>query len=106
LAALTGHPSFVTIRAASDTYVGFLPKASMDRIVEKYPRVLMTLAKRLTATLSPMVRHIDFALEWVQVTAGKVLFRQNDPVSDCIYVVLNGRLRSIEERRGKSIFLI
>ncbi|CAB4407419.1 unnamed protein product [Rhizophagus irregularis] len=32
LAALTGFPSFVNIRASTDTYVGFLPKQSLNKI--------------------------------------------------------------------------
>lgn len=64
--------------------------------------MLLTLAKRLVTRISSLVVHIDFALEWVHVNAGKVLFRQGDQNSDCIYIVLNGRLRSIEERKHKS----
>ncbi|RHZ78801.1 hypothetical protein Glove_156g41 [Diversispora epigaea] len=97
LAALTGFPSFVNIRASTDTYVGFLPKNSLNRIMERNPNVLLTLAKRLIRLLSPLVLHIDFALDWVQVNAGQVLYRKGD-LSDSIYIVLNGRVRTINER--------
>ena len=40
--------------------------------------------------------HVDFALEWVQVPAGQILYKQQEE-SDSIYVMLNGRLRSITE---------
>ncbi|RKP23278.1 hypothetical protein SYNPS1DRAFT_24704, partial [Syncephalis pseudoplumigaleata] len=96
LSALTGHSSFVNVRASTDTFVAYLPKESLDRMVERYPNVLLTLAKRLITVLSPLVLHIDFALEWVQVNAGQILYQQRDD-SDSIYVVLNGRLRSITE---------
>src|SRR5699024_8078871 len=56
----------------------------------------MTLAKRLTSLLPPLLLHIDFALEWVQVNAGQVIYHQGDE-SDAIYLVLNGRLRSVLE---------
>ena len=65
--------------------------------MERYPLILLTLAKRLITQLSPLVIHIDFALEWGQVNSGQVLCREGDP-SDSIYIVLNGRLRSIRER--------
>ncbi|KAJ3192281.1 phosphatidylcholine and lysophosphatidylcholine phospholipase [Irineochytrium annulatum] len=100
LAAMTGHVSFVTIRAKTDAQVGFLPKAALDRFVERYPNVLLTLSKRLITQLSPLVIHIDVALEWGSVNAGQVLYRQND-LSEAIYLVLNGRLRAIAERKGK-----
>jgi lysophospholipid hydrolase len=93
---ILGHASFVTIRAKTDAQVGFLPKASLDRYMERYPNVLLTLAKRLITQLSPLVLHIDVALDWAHANAGQVLFRQGDP-SDSIYMVLNGRLRSIVE---------
>jgi lysophospholipid hydrolase len=97
LAVMTGHPSFVTIRAKTDCHLGFLPKHYLDRYIEKYPNVLLTLAKRLITQLSPLVLHIDVALEWGTVNSGQVLCRQGE-ASDSIYIVLNGRLRSIAER--------
>jgi lysophospholipid hydrolase len=41
-----------------------------------------------------LILHIDFALEWVQVDAGQVIYHQGDE-SDAIYIVLNGRLRLV-----------
>jgi lysophospholipid hydrolase len=55
LASVTGHPSFVNVRAEFDCTVGFLSKASLDRIIEKYPSVLFMLARRLTCHLSPLM---------------------------------------------------
>ncbi|KAJ3022451.1 phosphatidylcholine and lysophosphatidylcholine phospholipase [Thoreauomyces humboldtii] len=97
VAAVTGYISFVSIRAKTDVYVGFLPKAVLDRYIERHPSVLLSLAKRLISQLSPLVFHIDAALGWDQANAGQILCREGDP-SDCIYIVLNGRLRSIVER--------
>ena len=44
--------------------------------------------------MSAFVRQIDFALEWNLIEAGASLFRQ-DQKAENIYIVLNGRLRSI-----------
>jgi lysophospholipid hydrolase len=52
------------------------------------------MAKRLTSLLPRLILHIDFALEWVQVDAGQVIYHQGDD-SDAIYIVLNGRLRAV-----------
>ncbi|KAI9190694.1 uncharacterized protein BJ171DRAFT_434169 [Polychytrium aggregatum] len=98
LAALTGHASFVTIRAKKDTLVGFMSRANLDRLVERHPAILLTLAKRLISQLSPIVLHIDVALEWTTISAGQLLCRQGDH-SDALYIVLNGRLRSIAEHQ-------
>jgi lysophospholipid hydrolase len=84
--------------AKTDVYVGFLPQSSIERIVDKYPIVLLTMAKRLTNLLPRLILHIDFALEWLQVNAGQVIFHERDE-SEAIYIVLNGRLRLVEDRK-------
>ena len=94
---ISSYRSFVDVRAKTDVYVGFLPRASLELMVEKHPIVLLTMAKRLTSLLPRLILHIDFALEWVQVNAGQVIHHQGDE-SDAIYIVLNGRLRGILER--------
>ena len=81
LAGLTGNASFVSIEAKSDCLVGLMPKKILDKYMDKYPNVLLCLAKRLVHQLSPLVFHIDVALEWGQVNAGQVLCRQGN----CIF---------------------
>ena len=94
---ISSFRSFVDVRAKTDVYVGFLPRAALERMVDKNPIVLLTMAKRLTSLLPPLILHIDFALEWVQINAGQVIHHQGDE-SDAIYIVLNGRLRAILEK--------
>ncbi|KZT38510.1 patatin-domain-containing protein [Sistotremastrum suecicum HHB10207 ss-3] len=96
LSALSGIASYVDIKAKTDTYVGFLPSHAMDKLLEKNPIVLLTLAKRLISLLSPLVLHIDSALDWVHVSAGQVLWRPGD-ISDSLYIVINGRLRALSD---------
>lgn len=55
--------------------------------------------------LSILVLHIDFALEWVQVPASQIIYRQGEP-SNSIYIVLNGRLRTISERKEGGIDIL
>ena len=102
---ISSYRSFIDVRAKTDVYVGFLPRASLERIVEKYPVVLLTMAKRLTSLLPRLILHIDFALEWVQVNAGEVIHHQNDE-SDAIYIVLNGRLRAVLEKADGSMRVV
>lgn len=132
LAAMSGYPSFVEIRAATDTFVGYITKQTLERIIDRNPIVMLTLAKRLISILSPLskfcftfnfmfvkhfllicsmflwfslVLHVDFALEWVQVPAGQIIYRQGEP-SNSIYIVLNGRLRTISERKEGGIDIL
>jgi lysophospholipid hydrolase len=59
LASLSGIPSYVDIRAKTDVYVGLLPANALERLLEKRPIVLLTLAKRLISLLSPLGRGIS-----------------------------------------------
>ncbi|KAI0404201.1 patatin-like phospholipase [Xylaria palmicola] len=98
ISTVSSYRSFIDVVAKTDAYVGFIPRATVEKIVERYPIVLLTMAKRLTSLLPRLLLHIDFALEWVQVDAGQVIF-DKDEESEAIYVVLNGRLRLVEGRR-------
>lgn len=105
LGTISSNRSFVDVTAKTDVYVGFLPRASIERIVERYPVVLLTMAKRLTTLLPRLIQHIDFALEWVQVNAGQVIYNQGED-SDAIYIVLNGRLRAIQDAQNSQMKVI
>ncbi|KAH7327971.1 lysophospholipase NTE1 [Stachybotrys elegans] len=98
IGGVSSFRSYTDVVAKTDVYVGFLPRASLERIVDKYPIVLLTMAKRLTHILPRLILHIDFALEWVQVNAGQVIFHEGDE-SEAIYIVLNGRLRLVEGKK-------
>lgn len=101
LSSLSGFSSYVDIKAKTDVYVGFLPAKALERIMDRRPIVLLTLAKRLISLLPPLVVHIDSALEWMQVNSGQVIHRQGDK-ADSFYFVNQGRLRAIAEKPGIS----
>lgn len=110
---MSNTASYVDIKAKTDVYVGFLPAASLERLIERSPIVLFTLAKRLISLLSPLgqyygviacivinlstVLQIDASLDWTQVDGGQVLWRPEDE-SDCFYIVINGRLRALADK--------
>ena len=52
--------------------------------------------------VGPLFLQIDFALDWIHIEAGKALFRQGDK-PDSIFIVLNGRLRSVMEVTKRSL---
>lgn len=104
IGTVSSYRSFIDVIAKTDVYVGFLPRASLERIVDKYPIVLLTMAKRLTNLLPRLILHIDFALEWLSISSGQVIFREGDE-SDAIFLVLNGRLRLVEDRKEGGVSL-
>ncbi|SPO44833.1 related to NTE1 - Serine esterase [Moesziomyces antarcticus] len=97
LSSLLGTASYVDIAAKTDVYVGFLPAHALERIMERRPIVLLTLCKRLLSLLPPLILHIDSSLDWQQVNAGQVIYREDD-ASDSFFIVINGRLRAITEK--------
>ncbi|CEP11574.1 hypothetical protein [Parasitella parasitica] len=105
LDALTGFPSFVEIKAKTDTYVGYVSKKRLDRITDKSPSVMLKLANQLVGHVSPLILHIDISLEWMQVNAGQIICREGEP-SDAIYMVLHGRLRTIHEKKEGEIEIL
>ncbi|CAG0919167.1 unnamed protein product [Notodromas monacha] len=101
LAVLSGEPSFFNIRFKHFSRIGVLSKEDIYRVMMEHPRIVLSLAKLVLRRLNPVVRQIDFALDWLNIEAGKALYRQGD-VSDCTYIILSGRLRSvIQQDNGK-----
>ena len=73
--------------------------------MDRRPNVLLTLAKRLMGLLSPLILHIDSALEWQHVEAGAIIYRAGS-VADSYYLVIQGRLRAINEKRSGGVEII
>nr|CAD7438438.1 unnamed protein product [Timema bartmani] len=94
LAVLTGEPSFFTIRAKHYSRIALLSKNTFYNIMREHPRVVLHVAHTVVRRLSPFVRQVDFALDWVFLESGRAVYRQGDE-SDCTFIVLSGRLRSV-----------
>ncbi|XP_038640526.1 patatin-like phospholipase domain-containing protein 6 [Scyliorhinus canicula] len=101
LAVLTGEPLIFTIRANRDCIFLRISKSDFYEIMREQPNVVLSAAHTVAVRMSPFVRQMDFAIDWMAVEAGRALYRQADR-SDCTYIVLNGRLRSvIRKANGK-----
>jgi len=101
LAVLTGEPNFFTVRSKHTSWVAVVSKTGFYSVMAKHPNVVLQLARIVISRLSPFVRQIDFALDWIYIESGRALYRQGDE-SDCTYIVLSGRLRSvITHQNGK-----
>ncbi|XP_061736458.1 patatin-like phospholipase domain-containing protein 6 isoform X3 [Nerophis ophidion] len=101
LAVLTGEPLIFTIKAIRDCAYLKISKSDFYEIMREQPSVVLSAAHTVAIRMSPFVRQMDFAIDWMAVEAGRALYRQDDR-SDCTYIVLNGRLRSvIRKANGK-----
>ncbi|XP_026288620.1 neuropathy target esterase sws isoform X3 [Frankliniella occidentalis] len=94
LAVLTGEPSFFTIRAKHFSCIALLSKTTFYGLMRERPRVVLHIANTVVKRLSPFVRQVDFALDWVFMESGRAVYRQGDE-SDSTFIVLSGRLRSV-----------
>ncbi|TNM86167.1 hypothetical protein fugu_008438 [Takifugu bimaculatus] len=101
LAVLTGEPLIFTIKAVRDCTYLKMSKSDFYEIMREQPSVVLRTAHTVAIRMSAFVRQMDFAIDWMAVEAGRALYRQDDK-SDCTYIVLNGRLRSvIRKANGK-----
>ncbi|XP_023188917.1 neuropathy target esterase isoform X2 [Xiphophorus maculatus] len=101
LAVLTGEPLIFTIKAVRDCTYLKISKSDFYEIMKEQPSVVLSVAHTVAARMSAFVRQMDFAIDWMAVEAGRALYRQDDQ-SDCTYIILNGRLRSvIRKANGK-----
>ncbi|XP_063787736.1 patatin-like phospholipase domain-containing protein 6 isoform X2 [Pseudophryne corroboree] len=94
LTVLTGEPLIFTIKAVRDSSFLCLSRTHFYQILRSHPPVLLAVAHSVARHVSPFVRQVDFAIDWIGVEAGNELYRKGDP-SDCTYIALNGRLRSV-----------
>ncbi|KAJ2946670.1 hypothetical protein O0L34_g12729 [Tuta absoluta] len=94
LAVLTGEPSFFSIRAKHFSRIGLLSKTTVYSIMRERPSVVLHIANSVVRRLSPFVRQVDFALDWVFLESGRAVYRQ-DEESGSTFIVLSGRLRSV-----------
>lgn len=63
-------------------------------MVKERPSIVIRIAETVVRRLSPFVRQVDFALDWMFLESGRAVYRQNDE-SDSTFIVLSGRLRSV-----------
>ncbi|XP_061133578.1 patatin-like phospholipase domain-containing protein 7 isoform X2 [Syngnathus typhle] len=94
LAVLTGEPLIFTTRAHKDCTFLSISKAHFYEIMREEPRVVLNVAHTVVKRVSPFVRQIDFALDWMALEAGRAVYRQGEK-SDSTFIVLSGRLRSV-----------
>ncbi|RGP66283.1 patatinlike serine hydrolase [Fusarium sporotrichioides] len=100
---MIGHSSLVhnnksqfDFRAITKSTVCLLPRTFLRRLTDMCPQMLVVLAARMHHLLPPLISLIDFALDWSTIKAGGEIYKKGD-VSDCIYLVIKGRVRISEE---------
>ena len=105
LPVLTGEPSVFTLTTLTDVQLILISKPQLFILFKEEPHVILPMASSIVNRLSPFMRQIDFALNWIPLDAGVVLYKQDDP-STSAHIVLSGRLRSFTTNEKGSKELI
>jgi lysophospholipid hydrolase len=105
LAVLTGEPSFMSVYAATDVRYVRIRKNDFYMIMKAQPTVVLGVSNTVVRRMSSFVRQIDFALDWMLIDAGRALYRQGER-SDCVYIILTGRLRSVVQLESQKKELV
>ena len=82
-----GRPALDVLLRARGVAVALMPLV--------WPLSTCVVTQMVLRTLSPLVRQVDFALDWLHLDAGQRLFSQGDPTTN-LYIVLSGRVRSVQ----------
>lgn len=72
---LTGELSFFTIRVERSSVVVKIQREDVYALLRTRPKVVLNLSNLMVRRMSPFLRQIDFALEWMQVDAGRALYK-------------------------------
>ncbi|XP_075547772.1 neuropathy target esterase sws-like isoform X7 [Dermacentor variabilis] len=97
LEVLTGESPIFSRKAKVASRVAFLTSTQCYEILRMNPTAVLFMARSVIERLSPFVRQIDFALEWVYIESGRAVYRQDDK-AESTAIVLSGRLRSVLTR--------
>ncbi|KAJ8038224.1 Neuropathy target esterase [Holothuria leucospilota] len=95
MAVMTGEPQQYAIKSGkSETVLALMSKNAVDKIIEDHPNVAVRISHFVVKKMSTFTRQTDYAIEWLILESGQKLFSHDEDAQD-IYIVLNGRLRSV-----------
>jgi CRP-like cAMP-binding protein len=114
----TGRRYTKGICALEDTDLVKLSKSGFDRLIEKFPQVMIHFSEIMTPRLRQIqltsafnnlfgslgelaLQHLEPELEWQRIYNGDILMRQGDD-SDSMYIVISGRLNVVATQRDGS----
>lgn len=55
--------------------MAIISKADFDKIIEFMPAIVLPVAYSVTKRLSPFVRAVDFAIDWILTDSGQAVYR-------------------------------
>lgn len=96
LSSIVGFKSLVSIQCPKDqgAVVAYISKKDFVNLLDKFYMLQLPIAAKLKSLLPPLIRTIDFALEWCNIPAGELLASQGDWANG-FHIVISGRFRVV-----------
>ncbi|KAF6774955.1 hypothetical protein AHF37_05382 [Paragonimus kellicotti] len=95
LGLITGESNVYSLKATKPSLLAALSRERFYAVAREHPDSLFNVIRLISVRVSPLLRQLDFAIQWITVTAGKALYKKGDP-ANYVYVVLSGRLRQVD----------
>ena len=93
LSILSGESCMFTYIASTGCVLLAISRCNLFSAIKKKPEIVVKLGANIIKDLSLLVQQVDFGLDWMQLEAGSILYKQGDS-SESAFVVLTGRLQS------------
>ena len=75
LQLLANEPAVFTISAFRPSTVALVERTQLEAIVAQMPEVVLPIAYSVLRRVSPFLRAIDFAIDWVLLDSGETVYR-------------------------------
>lgn len=72
---MSNEPAFFSVKAACSATLASVSKADFDQIIELMPAIVLPVAHSVMKRLSPFVRAVDFAIDWILTDSGQAVYR-------------------------------
>ncbi|KAA3680091.1 lysophospholipid hydrolase [Paragonimus westermani] len=95
LGLITGESNVYSLKATKPSLLATLSRERFYTVAREHPDSLFSVIRLISVRVSPLLHQLDFAIQWITVTAGKALYKKGDP-ANYVYVVLSGRLRQVD----------
>ncbi|TGZ75511.1 hypothetical protein CRM22_000326 [Opisthorchis felineus] len=105
LGLVTGEPNGYELRVVKNSIVATLSREHFYAMVRQNPETLLIVVRMICARISPVLRQLDIAIQWLTVLAGRALYKKGDE-SNHVYIVLSGRLRQVDSLSDRGYRII
>ncbi|RKP28589.1 camp-binding domain-like protein, partial [Metschnikowia bicuspidata] len=78
--------------------VAYVLRKDFVNVLDKFYMLQLPIAAKLKRLLPPLIRTIDFALEWCNIASGALLASQGDRANG-FHIVISGRFRVVRHNR-------